>query len=209
MTYDSHWVKQALLDKGFFDAVLITLPPAPVAVAHCFPRPVDVCATAAEQQVIVPLIFIHRRPAVDPPWGRAFDGEHDGAVIVCRKNVPSEAVVVRLPSNRRVLSRVGSHISCDRRLESKLDARTMSHSSVRLYHPSVLGSMYALLVIFARRRSVSRFETSGPGISSTLQSNDTPRPRMERARASAKAAVDGGRAVRTGEIGMERGCVTV
>ena len=68
------------------------------------------------------------------------------------------------------------------------------------------GSTYALLVIFARRSSVSRFETSGPMISSSSQSSAALCPRMESARASEKAAADGGRAVRTGAIGMDSGC---
>jgi hypothetical protein len=81
----------------------------------------------------------------------------------------------------------------------------MPHSSVRLYHQSVSGSTYALLVIFARRSSVSRFETSGPMMSSCSQSSVVLCPRIESARASEKAAADGGCAVRTGAIGMDRG----
>jgi hypothetical protein len=110
-TYNADWVKQALLHEGLFDAVLITFPPAPVAVAYRRPRPVDARATAAEQQVVVQLISLRRRPAVNPVCGRAFDGEHNSAVIVCRENVPSKAVVVWFPPNRRVLRDMHVYIS--------------------------------------------------------------------------------------------------
>ena len=143
---------------------MITFPASSVAVAYCCPRPIDTCATAAEQQVIVQLIFFRRRPPVNPLGGRAFDGQDDSAVIIRRKDVPSEAVVIRLPPDRSVLRTSGPCISPRNPDSEERRERTISHSSVRLYHPSVSGSIYALLVIFPRRSSVSRFETSGPGI---------------------------------------------
>lgn len=65
--------------------------------------------------------------------------------------------------------------------------------------------MYALLVIFARRSSVSRFETSGPVMLPSSHFSVVLCPSLESARASEKAAADGGCAVRTGAIGMDSG----
>ena len=102
-TYSPHRIKQALLDKGSLQTVLITFPATSVAIAYCFPRPVDARATAAKQQVVVYLILLRGRPGVDPLCVRAFDGEDDSVVIIRRENVPSEPIVVRLPANWRVL----------------------------------------------------------------------------------------------------------
>jgi hypothetical protein len=102
-TYRPHWVKEALLDKGSLETVLITFPATSVAITHCFPRPADACTTAAKQQIIVQLILLRGRPGVDPLCGRAFDGEDDSAVIIRREDVPSEPIVVRLPANWLVL----------------------------------------------------------------------------------------------------------
>jgi len=107
-TYSPHRVKQAVLDKGSLETVLITFPATSVAIADRFPRPVDTCATAAKQQVIVHLVLPRGRPGVDPRCGRALNGEDDSTVIIRRENVPSEPIVVRLPANWSVLwSRAG------------------------------------------------------------------------------------------------------
>lgn len=110
-TYGSDRVKQAFLDKGVLEAVLITFPAASVTVAHSRPRPVDTCAAAAEQQVIIELISFRGRPLVDPLGGRAFDGKDDSAVVICREYVPSEAVIIRLPPNGSVLRASGPRVS--------------------------------------------------------------------------------------------------
>ena len=113
-TYDSDRIKQTLFYKCLFYTVLITFPPATVAVTNCRPRPVDTCATAAEQQVIVQLIFLRGWPAVNQQRGRAFDGKHDGAVVVCSEDVSTETVIVRFPPDWLVLHTtcIVSSISC-------------------------------------------------------------------------------------------------
>jgi len=47
-TYSPHWVKQALIDKGSLETVLITFPATSVTIAYYFPRPADVRAAAAK-----------------------------------------------------------------------------------------------------------------------------------------------------------------
>lgn len=122
MTYDSDGIKQALFYECFFYTVLITFPPATVAVTNSCPGPVDTCTTAAEQQVIVQLIFLRGWPATNQQRGRAFDGEHDGAVVVCSEDVSTETVVVRLPPDGRVLNRNISCCKCAPRAERTYDA---------------------------------------------------------------------------------------
>jgi len=83
---------------------LVALPASAVAVAHGSPGPADARATATEQEVVVHLVLLYRRPSADDRRGRALDGEYDGAVVLRCEDVTSEAVVVGLPSNRHTLA---------------------------------------------------------------------------------------------------------
>jgi hypothetical protein len=83
---------------------LVALPASAVAVAHGSPGPADARATATEQEVVVHLVLLYGRPSANDRRGRALDGEYDGAVVLCRENVTSEAVVVGLPSDWHALA---------------------------------------------------------------------------------------------------------
>jgi hypothetical protein len=104
-TYDAGGVKQTLIYQSVLDAFLVALPGATVAVAHGSPRPPDSRATATEQEVVVQLVLLHRRPSADKRRRCALDREYDGAVVLRRKDIPSEAIVVGLPSNWHTLSK--------------------------------------------------------------------------------------------------------
>ena len=64
-TYDASGVKQTLIDQSILNALLVAFPAAAVAVAHGAPRPANARATAAEQEVVVQLVLLCRRPSVD------------------------------------------------------------------------------------------------------------------------------------------------
>jgi hypothetical protein len=67
------------------------------------PRPTDARTTAAEQESVVQLVFLCRRSAVDD-WDRlTLDGEHNRAVVLRRKHVAPETIIIGLPSNRHAL----------------------------------------------------------------------------------------------------------
>ena len=81
----------------------MALPGSAEAVAHGRPPATNARAAAAEEQVIVQLVLLYRRPSADDWYGRALDRERDGTVVRRRKDVPAEAVVVRLPPNWHAL----------------------------------------------------------------------------------------------------------
>jgi hypothetical protein len=64
VTYDAGGVKQTLVDQGVLDALLVAFPVAAVAVAHGAPRPTDARTAATEQEVVVQLVLLCRRPSV-------------------------------------------------------------------------------------------------------------------------------------------------
>ena len=182
----------------------MTFQVSPEAVAHGRPPAADARAAAAEEKVVVQLVFLYRRTPANDRDRRALDGKHDSAIVLRRKHISTEAVVVRLPPDGHALSPADvSSAFLDEQTNKK--GRTTFHSSVRLYHPLEPGTKYESLVIFASRRSVSRSVTSGPSTSSSSQSIAALCPRMDMCRARVTSANDGGRAVRTREVRIDKG----
>ena len=64
-TYDASGVKQTLIDQSLLNTLLVAFPAAAVAVAHGTPRPANARATATEQEVVIQLVLLCRRPSVD------------------------------------------------------------------------------------------------------------------------------------------------
>jgi hypothetical protein len=201
-THNASRIEETVVDQSFLDAFLATLPVSAEAVAHGRPPAADARTAATEEKVVVQLVLLYRRPPTDNRDRRALNRECDRAIVVRRKDIPTEAVVVRLPPDRHALH---PDVVSSAFTNQKKAKRTTSHSSVRLYHPPVPGTKYASLVIFASRRSVSRSVTSGPSTSSSSQSSAALCPRMDMCRARVTSANDGGRAVRIREVRIDIG----
>ena len=95
--HNASGIEEAVVDQSLLDAVLITLPVTAEAVAHGRPSATDARTAATEEEVVVLLVFLYRGPSTDDRRRRALDSEHDGAVVLRRKDVPAEAIIVRLP----------------------------------------------------------------------------------------------------------------
>lgn len=82
MAYSSNSIKQGFILQGLLETSLFTLAHSGVAVAHGRPGPVDACAAAREQEVIVEFVLLDRGacPANEGGAG-ALDGEDDGRVV--------------------------------------------------------------------------------------------------------------------------------
>ncbi|SRR6266403_1303659 len=102
-THDTGGIKQALLNQSILDTCFVTFPVAAVAVTYGSPCPTDTCTTAAEQEVVVQLVFLYRGSAADEWGGRALDSEHHRAVVLRREYVSPEAVIIGFPSDRHTL----------------------------------------------------------------------------------------------------------
>ena len=74
-----------------------------MAVAYGSPRPTDARATATEQEVVIQLVLLYGRSAVDDWDRRALDSEHHSAVVLRREHVAPEAIIIGLPSDRHTL----------------------------------------------------------------------------------------------------------
>ena len=137
--HNASGIEEAVVDQSLLDAVLITLPVTAEAVAHGRPSATDARTAAAEEKVVVQLILLYRRSPADVRNGRALDRKRDSAVVLRRKNVAAEAIVVWLPPDRHALhpaeiNQVRFHLA--RKTKGQ---RTTFHSSVRLYHPLAPG----------------------------------------------------------------------
>jgi hypothetical protein len=96
-------VEEAVVDQSILDAVLVALPVSAEAVAHGRPPAADARAAAAKEQVVVQLVLLYRWSTADERDGRALDRERDGAIVIRRKDITAEAIVVWLPPNRHTL----------------------------------------------------------------------------------------------------------
>lgn len=110
--YHSYRVKQAVLHESVLDTVLITLVSPSETLAHRTPCPVYVCTTAAEQQVVVELVFAYcRTSASEKTRTSAFDRQDRSSIIRRQKDVSSKSVRVWLPANLVVLAHFATAVS--------------------------------------------------------------------------------------------------
>ena len=107
--HNASGIEEAVVDQCLLDAVLITLPVTAEAVAHGRPSATDARTAAAEEKVVVQLILLYRRSPADVRNGRALDRKRDGAVVLRRKNVAAEAIVVWFPPDRHALHPAERH----------------------------------------------------------------------------------------------------
>jgi len=63
-TYDASGVKQTLIDQSVLNTLLVAFPAAAVAIAHGPPRPSNARTTTTEQEVVVQLVLLCRRPSI-------------------------------------------------------------------------------------------------------------------------------------------------
>jgi len=174
-SYRANRIKQTLINKCFFNAILLALPPSSITSTNRRPRPIYTGTTTAKQQIVIQLVLASRRsPSTKHPRRRPLDRNDNSTIIRSRKNLSPEPICIRLPSKRvRLEKKTPSAIS---KIHENKTAHTLFHPVPRSYHAGSDGSTYALFVILANSRSVSRLSTFGPKMSSSSQSSHSLSP---------------------------------
>ena len=77
-SHRAHRIKQTILHKGFLHAILIALPSAAITATYGAPAPVNPCAAARKEEIIVEFVFVDcRTSTAKHPCGSPFDRNDD------------------------------------------------------------------------------------------------------------------------------------